>query len=44
MTGTSCSACLDASVDELITCSHDTCIDFAFKLTECHSEVEIKLL
>ena len=43
MTGTRLQVCLDASGDEHITCSHMR-IDFALKLTECHSEVEIKVV
>ena len=39
--GTSRQVCLDASGDEHITCSRDTRIDFALKLTEYRSEVEM---
>jgi hypothetical protein len=44
MTGTGRQVCLDASGDEHITCSHDMRIDFVLKLTECHSEVEMKVV
>ena len=44
MTGTTRQLGRDASGDEHVTCSNDTCIDFALKLMECHSEVEMKVV